>query len=74
MTQVHFQLKTLKKGLDTIVVYYQCAKLLSDDTLAASGKTPSPIEFITFLLAGLGIDYESVVTSITTRVDPLNLI
>lgn len=26
--QVHFQLATLKKGLETIAEYYQCAKLL----------------------------------------------
>lgn len=68
--QLHFQLATLKKESDTTAAYYQPAKLLRD-TLAASRKTLTSLEFITFLLAGLGTDYESVVTSITTRVDPL---
>lgn len=36
-----------------------------------TGKTLSSFEFITYLLAGLGSDNESVVTSITTRADPL---
>lgn len=69
--QVHFQLVTLKKGSKTIAEYYQCSKLLRD-TLVASRKTLSSIDFITFFLAGLGTDYDSVDTSITTRVDHLS--
>lgn len=63
--QLHFQLATLKKGLETIVVYYQRAKLLRY-TLVASGKTLSSREFITYILASLCTDYESIITSITT--------
>lgn len=70
MMRVHYQLATLKKGSETNAEYYQHAKLLRD-TLATSGKTLSSIEFTTFLLVGLGTNYDSVVTSIITRVDPL---
>lgn len=51
--------------------YFNKAKLISD-TLFAAGKTLSPIEFTTYLLAGLGADYDSLVTSIMTRLDLLS--
>lgn len=42
-------------------------------TLVALGKTLSFTEFTTFLMvASLGTYYDSVVSSITTRVDPLS--
>lgn len=63
--QVQYKLAMLKKGSDSISNYYQKAKLLCD-TLVVAGKSLSTIEFITYLLAGLGIDFESAVTSITT--------
>lgn len=66
----HFQLATHKKGFQSIPDYYYKAKLLHDN-LTAIGKLLSNSKFITFLLAGLGSDFESVITSITTRVDPL---
>ncbi|XP_012842058.1 PREDICTED: uncharacterized protein LOC105962301 isoform X2 [Erythranthe guttata] len=67
-----FHLSTLKKGSDSIAVYYRRAKLLVD-TLGMVGKVISPSEFIVYLLAGLGIDYDSIVTSITTRADTPSL-
>ena len=69
--QLHYQLATLKKGSDSVAEYYQKAKFLCD-TLAAAGKSLPPIEFITYLLTGLGTDFDSLVTCITTRVDPLS--
>lgn len=69
--QVQYQLVTLKKGFDFVADYYQKVKLLYD-TLAIASKSLHSIEFITYLLAGLGTDFESVVTCITTRVDPLS--
>lgn len=69
--QLQYELTTLKKGSESISDHYQKAILLHD-TLAATGKTLTSTEFITFLLASLGIDFDSVVTSTTTRVDPLN--
>lgn len=60
--QLHYQIATLKKGSKFIADYYQQAKLLCY-TLSMTRKTLS--SFITYLLAGLGFDYELVVTSIT---------
>lgn len=67
----HYQLATLKKWAESVVEFYEKAKLLFD-TLDISGKTLSFVEFIIYLLAGLESDFESVVTSVTTRVDPLS--
>lgn len=69
--QLQFQLAILKKGSDSIVDYYQKVKLLSD-VLAIASKTLSLIEFIRYLLDGLGSNFELVVTSIITQVDSLS--
>ncbi|KAF5463307.1 hypothetical protein F2P56_019229 [Juglans regia] len=66
----HFQLATLKKGSESITEYYNKAKSLAA-TLGAASHTPSDQEFTIYLLAGLGSDYESLVTSLTTRPNPL---
>ncbi|XP_057954100.1 uncharacterized protein LOC131148416 [Malania oleifera] len=68
--QIQLQLTTLKKGSETIPEYYRRAKLLQD-SLAMDDKLIPSSDFITYLLDGLGSDYDSLVTSITTRVDPL---
>lgn len=67
---IHYQLDTVKKSSDSITGYYQKAKFLHD-TLATIGKTLSSFELNTYFLVGLGSDFDSIVTSITTRVDPL---
>ncbi|EYU33085.1 hypothetical protein MIMGU_mgv1a022287mg, partial [Erythranthe guttata] len=69
--QLFFQLTTLKKGAESVAIYYRRAKLLVD-TLAMAGKLVPSSEFIVFLLAGLGSDFDSVVTSITTQAVPLS--
>lgn len=67
---LQYQLATFKKNNDSISTYYQKAKLLAD-TLATAGKPLCMSKFTTFLLAGLGREYDSLVTSITTHLDPL---
>lgn len=67
-----YQLATLKKNNASITEYYHKAKLLAD-TLVAAGKPLAISEFTTFLLAGLGPEYDSLVASFTTRLDPLFL-
>jgi len=42
-------------------------------TLAASDKPLKSSEFVSYLLAGLNSEYDPLVTSITTRVDPLSI-
>jgi hypothetical protein len=70
--QMHYQLATLKKGSASIANYYQRMKTLND-TLAAMGQPLKDFEAVSYLLYGLGSEYNPLVTSITTRVDPLTL-
>jgi len=67
---VHFQLATLKKDNSTITDYYQRFQQLAD-ALVAVNKPLSHFEMVSFLLAGLGSEYDPLVTSVQTRVEPL---
>jgi hypothetical protein len=69
--QVHFQLVTLKKGNSYVTDYFHKLKTLSD-TLAACGQPLNDFEAISFLLAGLGSEFDPLVTSLTTLVDPIS--
>jgi hypothetical protein len=70
--QIHYQLATTKKGNSSITEYFQIFKTRSD-TLAAVGHPLSDFEKQSFLLVGLGFDYDPFVTSVHTRVDPLSI-
>ena len=70
--QIHYQLATLKKGNSSIVDYFHQFTTLVD-TLAAIAQPLNDFELVSFLLAGLGLDYDSFVTPVTTRVDPLSI-
>jgi hypothetical protein len=70
--QIYFQLATVKKGNTSITEYFQTIKTLSD-TLAAAGQPLNDLESVSFLLKGLGSEYDPFVTSVTTRVDPLSI-
>lgn len=59
------QLASLKKGEESITDYYTKAKNLIS-MLHSARQTISDPEFIVHLVAGLGSDYESLVTSLTT--------
>jgi hypothetical protein len=69
--QVHFQLATLKKGNSSITDYFHKLKTLSD-TLAGCGQPLNVFEAVSFLLAGLGLEFDPLVTSVTTRVDSIS--
>jgi len=64
--QIYFQLATVKKGINSIT------KTLSD-TLATAGQPLNDFERVSFLLKGLGTEFDPFVTSVTTRVDPLSI-
>jgi hypothetical protein len=70
--QIYFQFATVKKGSNSITEYFQTIKTLSD-TLAAAGQPLNDFESVSFLLKGLGSEYDPFVTSVTTRVDPLSI-
>lgn len=71
LIQTQLQLASLKKGPDSIQVYYQRAKILAD-TMAAAGRPLPSTDFIPYLLAGLGPDYDVLVTTVTARMDPIS--
>jgi hypothetical protein len=70
--QVRFKLITLKKGNDSIADYFQKFQILAD-TLAAIDKPLDDVEMGSFILRGLGSNYDPFVTLINTRVDPLSV-
>ena len=70
--QIHYQLATLKKGNSSIADYIHKFTTLVD-TLAATAHALNDFEINSFLLASLGSEYDSFVTSVTTRVDPFSI-
>jgi hypothetical protein len=64
--QLKQQLSTLKKGAQTISAYFQKAQGFSH-LLAAVSKPIEASELVSNLLAGLGAEYDPLVTSTTTR-------
>lgn len=70
--RICYQVSTFKKGDSSILDYYQKVKSLGD-ILATIGKPLENYEIISFLLARLDSSYESLITSITTHVDPLSM-
>ena len=69
--RIQYQLSTLQKGNLSISDYYQRAKTLAD-TLAAIGQPLQDSEVVSYILGGLDSTYDSLVTSITTRVNPIS--
>ena len=70
--RIRYQLSTLQRGNLSISDYYQRAKTLAD-TLAAIGQPLQHFEVVSYILGSLDSTYDSLVTSITTRVDPISL-
>jgi hypothetical protein len=70
--QIHYQLATLKKGDSSIADYFHRFTGLAD-TFAAIDHPLNDFELVSFLLASLGSEFDSFVTLVNTRVDPLSL-
>uniref|UniRef100_A0A2N9E6L3 Integrase catalytic domain-containing protein n=1 Tax=Fagus sylvatica TaxID=28930 RepID=A0A2N9E6L3_FAGSY len=70
--QIHYQLATLRKGNSPIAYYFHRFTNLAD-TLAAVDHPLNDFEMISFLLVALGSDYDSFVTLVNTRVEPLSI-
>jgi hypothetical protein len=66
--QIHMELATVQKKDLSIAEYFRKVKRLGD-TLAAIGKKLEDDELIAYMLQGLGSEYDSLVTSITTCTD-----
>jgi hypothetical protein len=66
------QLATLKKGGLSVTEYFNKMKTLTN-TLAIIGQPLKDEDFTAYLLAGLDESYDSLVSSLTTRDDPIPL-
>jgi hypothetical protein len=70
--QSRLQLTTLKKGPMSIPDYFQKAQALSQ-SLAIIDEPLKDSELISYILAGLGPEYDSLVTTVSTRIDPITI-
>jgi len=65
-------LATATKGTSSIAEYYQKIKTLADQ-MASAGKKLEDEELISNILTGLGEEYDSVVSAVASRVEPISL-
>ena len=72
VTNLWMQLTNLKKGSMTTAVYFSKMKALGDE-LAAAGKPVPDDEMVSFILSGLGIEYNPIVSSVLNRTDEISL-
>jgi hypothetical protein len=66
-------LATTQKGSLTVAEYISKMKLLADD-MASAGKKLNDEDFNSYILAGLDAKYNSVVSSIAGRVEPITFV
>ena len=72
LMQIHYQLSTLHKGSTSISDYFQTFTGLAD-TLAAIDQPLPDFQLVSFLLAGLGLEYDSFVTFVQQQTEPITL-
>ena len=65
-------LATANKGTSSIAEYYGKMKGLADE-MASAGRKLEDEELVSFILTGLDIDYDPVVTAVTARVEPISV-
>ncbi|KAK1606697.1 hypothetical protein QYE76_030370 [Lolium multiflorum] len=71
--QLRRQLATLQKREMTMVEYFNKVKGLTDALSAAGKDLDKEEDFIIYLLTGLDNSYDALVTSVTTRADPMSV-
>jgi len=69
--QLHGALQHLRQGDDTVTLYLQRAKGLFDE-LAAVGRPISFTDFNLYVFRGLRGEFRDLVTSLSTKADPLS--
>jgi uncharacterized membrane protein YgcG len=65
-------LATTQKGTSTVAEYMSKMKSLADD-MASAGKKLDDEELCSYILAGLDFEYNSLVSSIAARVEPITI-
>lgn len=72
LIQTQLQLASLKKGSYHISSYFRKAKVLAD-TMVATGRPLAPDDFLPYLLAWLGPNYDALSSFVATRLEPISL-
>ena len=70
--KTHMALATAQKGTSTIAEYFSKMRSLADD-MASAGKLLEDEEIASYILAGLDIECNPVVSAISARTDPISL-
>ena len=65
-------LANAQKGTTSIVDYFTKMKSLADD-MASAGKTLEDEEIASYILSGLDLEYNPVVSAITAQLEPISL-
>jgi hypothetical protein len=65
-------LATTQKGSSTIAEYFSKMKSLVDD-MSLAGKKLDDEELCSYILAGLDAEYNSLVSSIAARIEPITI-
>lgn len=65
-------LATATKGSSTVAEYFTKMKGLADE-MASAGRKLDDEELVSYILTGLGEDFESVVTAVSVRVEPITV-
>jgi hypothetical protein len=68
--QTCIALATTKKGMQSVAEYYSKMRGFADE-LATSGHPLGAEEFVSYLLAGLGVDFNPMVSTVVARVEPI---
>jgi cell fate (sporulation/competence/biofilm development) regulator YlbF (YheA/YmcA/DUF963 family) len=63
-------LATTQKGTSTVTEYFTCMKTLTEE-MASAGKKLDDEELTSYILAGLDIDLNPLVSAIAARVEPI---
>ena len=64
-------LSMAQKGNSTVAEYYAKMKTLADE-MASSGRKLEDDELVSYILAGLDIDFNPLVSAIAVRVEPIS--
>jgi len=63
-------LATASKGTSTVFEYFTKMKALADD-MAATGRKLEDEELVSYILTGLDLDFDPVVSAVAARVEPI---
>lgn len=69
---IHIALATTRKGALTVTEYIGKMRSLADE-MAAAGKPLDDEDLVSYIVAGLNIEYNPVISAVLARVEPITL-